>query len=144
MKERGDLMNEDFEPEVNEILNKKLKKIIREGREGTGEVKGGKIYHLNRGNILDFLNSFKVAVIDFWAEWCPPCFLISPIIEEMARDYPDVGFGKLNYDEGQDIAYSLGVMNLPTILMFKHGKPVDGVIGAVPRYVIESKLRRLL
>jgi len=80
-----------------------------------------------------FVRDGPQAVIDFWAEWCPPCFLISPIIEEMARDYPDVGFGKLNYDEGQDIAYSLGVMNLPTILMFKHGKPVDGVIGAVPR-----------
>jgi thioredoxin len=85
-----------------------------------------------------------VTVVDFWAEWCAPCFILAPIIEELARDYPQVGFGKLNTDENPEIASRYGVMSLPTVLLFKDGEPVDAIIGAVPREMIEARLKVIL
>lgn len=85
-----------------------------------------------------------MAVVDFWAEWCAPCLILAPIIEELAMDYPQVGFGKLNSDENQDIAGRYGVMSLPTVIFFKNGEPVDEVIGAVPREELEIRLKSLL
>ncbi|MEM3209469.1 MAG: thioredoxin, partial [Saccharolobus sp.] len=86
----------------------------------------------------------QVAVVDFWAEWCAPCLILAPVIEELAKDYPQVGFGKLNSDENPDIAARYGVMSLPTVILFKNGEPVDAVLGAVPREEIEYRLKSLL
>lgn len=73
-----------------------------------------------------------------------PLSYTSPIIEELAMDYPQVGFGKLNSDENPTIAGRYGVMSLPTVIFFKNGEPVDEVIGAVPREELEIRLKSLL
>ncbi len=134
-------MTED--KELEELLKRKAQELARK-TSIENKFPPGEVHHLDSSNFDDFIRSKKIAVVDFWAEWCAPCFLLAPIIEELARDYPNVGFGKLNSDESPEIAGRYGVMSLPTVLFFKDGEPVDAVIGAVPREVIEERLKVLL
>lgn len=70
-------------------------------------------------------------VVDFWAPWCGPCRFVSPIIEELAKEYEDkVKVGKLNVDENQETAGKYGIMSIPSILIFKNGNPVKTMVGA--------------
>lgn len=77
------------------------------------------------------LESNKPALVDFWAPWCGPCRMVSPIIDELAQELSDdVIFGKVNVDEQRDLAAAYGVMSIPTIILFKDGDEADRVIGA--------------
>jgi thioredoxin 1 len=88
------------------------------------------------------LNSGKVSIVDFWAEWCPPCKMLTPVIEELAKEYEGKAvIGKLNTDENPQVSMEYGVRSIPTILFFKNGKIVDKQVGLVPKSVIESKLK---
>lgn len=72
-----------------------------------------------------------VVVVDFWAEWCGPCKMVSPVIEELANEYEGkVTIGKLNVDDNQQTAGSYSVMSIPTVMIFKDGKPVKSIVGA--------------
>jgi len=78
-------------------------------------------------------------VVDFWAEWCMPCRMIAPVVEELAKEYAGkVVFGKLNTDENPTIAARYGISAIPTMIFFKKGKPVDQIVGAMPK----SELKR--
>ncbi|WP_373468103.1 thioredoxin [Acidianus infernus] len=139
-------MSSDYDPELEELLKKKFKQIMNTTKRMQENQKTQEelVAHLDSNTFDNFIKSHKVAVIDFWAEWCAPCIVLAPIIEELAKDYPQVGFGKVNSDENQDIAARYGVMSLPTVIFFKNGEPVDEVIGAVPREEIEIRIKELL
>jgi len=134
-------MNGEEDPELQKLLEEKAKKLLKEGKK---EEERGKVFRLTTKDFDNFISSHKVAVVDFWAEWCAPCLILAPIIEELAQDYPQVGFGKVNSDEEPEIASRYGVMSLPTVIFFKDGEPVDEVIGAVPREEIETRIKALL
>ncbi|MEM0068472.1 MAG: thioredoxin [Saccharolobus sp.] len=133
------MTDEINDPELQKILSEKLKQMISNKKQ-----KNGQVVHLDSKNFDEFIKNNQVAVVDFWAEWCAPCLILAPVIEELAKDYPQVGFGKLNSDENPDIAARYGVMSLPTVILFKNGEPVDAVLGAVPREEIEYRLKSLL
>lgn len=79
----------------------------------------------------DVLTSDVPVVVDFWAPWCGPCRIVSPTIEELAKDYQGkVKVGKLNVDENTQTAGEYGVMSIPTVIIFKNGQPVKGIVGA--------------
>src|SRR5687767_3318168 len=81
----------------------------------------------------EVLNSEKVTLIDFWAEWCGPCRAISPIVEELAKEFDGRALiGKVNVDENPEITMKYGIRNIPTILFIKKGEIVDKQVGAVP------------
>ncbi|MFY8137270.1 MAG: thioredoxin [Flavobacteriales bacterium] len=91
------------------------------------------------------MNSDKPVMIDFWAEWCGPCRMVSPIVEEMANDYNGKAvIGKVNVDENPDISAKFGIRNIPTIIFLKGGQVVDKSVGAVPKNVLTEKIEALL
>lgn len=88
------------------------------------------------------LESEKLSVVDFWAEWCGPCRAIGPVVEELSKDYAGkVNIGKVNVDQNPQVSMQFGITSIPAILFIKGGKVVDKQIGAVPRSVLEKKIQ---
>ena len=93
----------------------------------------------------EVLNADVPVLVDFWAPWCAPCRLIEPAVAQLATQYAGrAKFGKLNIDEQQAVAHKYNVMSIPTLLVFKGGRPVDQVVGAVPKNLIEEMVKRAL
>lgn len=78
----------------------------------------------------EVLNSDKPVLVDFWASWCGPCRMLSPIVDEIAEEIQTIKVGKINVDEQQDLAGKYGVMSIPTLILFKNGQPVNKSVGA--------------
>lgn len=86
-----------------------------------------------------------VTVVDFWAPWCGPCRFVAPVIEQLAEEYQGrVRVGKLNVDENPMVAARFGIRSIPTIGIFRDGEPVDGVVGAVPKAVLQTAVEKQL
>jgi len=84
-------------------------------------------------------------MVDFWAPWCAPCRMVSPTVEELAKEYQGrMKFLKLNTDENPDIASKYNIMGIPTLMFFKDGRSVDSIVGAVPKQQLKSKIDSLL
>ena len=93
----------------------------------------------------EVLNSDKPVLVDFWAEWCGPCKMIGPLIEELSSEMNGQAvIGKLNVDENPDIAANYGIRSIPTLLIFKGGQIVDKIVGAVPKASIAQKINAQL
>ncbi|MFB6343082.1 thioredoxin [Saccharicrinis sp. FJH2] len=91
------------------------------------------------------LNSDKPALIDFWAEWCGPCRMIGPIVEDMSSEYDGKAvIAKLNVDENPEVCSKYGIRNIPTVLFFKGGEVADKQVGAVPKNILVQKMENLL
>lgn len=101
----------------------------------------GKTIELNDSNFDQIIASDKPVLVDFWAEWCGPCKMIGPVVEELAGDYEGRAVvGKLNVDENPQTAAKFGIRSIPTLLVFKGGQIVDKQVGAVPKSVLNQKL----
>lgn len=91
------------------------------------------------------IKSDKLTVVDFWAEWCGPCRMIAPVLDELAKEYNDkVKFTKLNVDENPQTAMEFAIRSIPTLLVFQNGNVVDTIIGAIPKAQIKARLDRQL
>ena len=96
-------------------------------------------------NFEELVNAGKPMVLDFWAEWCGPCRMVAPIIDELAAEYEGkVIIGKCDVDENDALAVKFGIRNIPTVIFLKNGEVVDKQVGAGPRNLFEDKIAKLL
>ena len=93
----------------------------------------------------EVLSNNTVVVADFWAEWCGPCKMVGPFIEQLAAEYEGkAAVGKIDIEENDDLATKYAIRNIPTVLFFKNGEVVDKMVGAAPKSAYEEKLKSLL
>ncbi|MES2728229.1 MAG: thioredoxin [Bacteroidota bacterium] len=97
---------------------------------------------INDGNFEEVVLKSKVPVlVDFWAEWCGPCRMVGPVVDELSKEYDGKAvIGKVNVDFNPKIATDYGIMSIPALLFFKDGQLVDKQVGAVPKHVLAGKL----
>ena len=98
------------------------------------------VLKINKNNFDSYKNGAKPLLLDFYADWCGPCRIVSPIIEEIANDRPDVAVGKVNVDSEPELAAAFGVYSIPTLVVLKNGRISARVTGARPRESIEELL----
>lgn len=101
----------------------------------------GKALEITDANFEEVMKSDQPVLVDFWAEWCGPCKMIGPVVEELAGDYEGKAIvGKVNVDENPAVAAKFGIRSIPTLLVFNGGEIVDKQVGAVPKGVLAGKL----
>jgi len=130
--------------ELERLRLKKMKELLKKlvGRE---ESNTNKPVELTDQDFRSFVKSGGLVVVDFWAPWCPPCRYLAPIIKELAREYAGrIKFGKLNVDKNPKTARRYGIRAIPTLLVFKNGSLVDRIVGAMPKEMLEAKLKKHL
>lgn len=127
--------------EVERIKKEKLERMMERVRNPVVK----KPVEITENNFNDFITRKKYAVIDCWAAWCMPCKIIGPSVEKIAEEYGDnVAVGKLDVDGNRGIAAKFGIMSIPTVLFFRDGRFIDRIIGAVPKHILEGKLKQVM
>ena len=123
--------------ELEKIRAKKMKEMM--GQQNPGVVE------LNSSSFDNFIKTDLPVVVDFWADWCMPCRIMGPVMEELAKDYAGKAlFGKVNVDHDSEIASRYGIMSIPHFLIFKNGTLVEKIVGAVGRGPLENALKKHL
>lgn len=107
--------------------------------------KSEQIVKVTESNFEELANGGKLLFVDFWAEWCGPCKMMEPIVEKLAGKYSGkIAIGKLNVDEQPSLATKYEVYSIPTFMVFRHGKPVDALIGAVGESMLDKFIQKAL
>ena len=123
--------------ELERIKSKKMKEMM--GQQNPGVVK------LDALSFDKFIKTELPVVVDFWADWCMPCRIMAPVMEELAKAYAGKAlFGKVDVDENSQIASRYGIMSIPHFLIFKNGALVEKIVGAVGREPLENALKKHL
>lgn len=100
------------------------------------------VLHINHESFEKIIaQNGKTVLVDFWATWCGPCRMIAPVLEEVAKERPDVTVCKVDVDEERDLALEYGVSSIPTLLVFRDGKVVNQSIGAMPKERVLAMLQ---
>jgi len=134
-------MSEDNE--LERIKQKKLKELL--GRPSKKAEILDKPVAVDEEKLRKLFANYRLVLVDFWAAWCGPCLMIAPIIEELAKEYAGkVVFAKVDVDRNRRLASKFEIMSIPTLILFKDGKPVDMMIGAYPKPAIEEMIKKHL
>ncbi len=124
--------------ELEKIKEEKIKKMLDQATH-VGVVK------LDSSSFDNFLKTDLPVLVDFWADWCMPCRMMAPVMEELAQAYTEKAlFGKVNVDENPQIAGRYGIMSIPHFLVFKNGVRVEKIVGAVGRGPLENAIKKFL
>jgi thioredoxin 1 len=144
------VQNYDNDNELNDILARKRNELVARTQQSTSNNNDKRVLiaspiTLTDSNFDQAVKKYPLIVVDFWASWCGPCRMVSPIIEQLASELAGkVVFGKLNVDENPRIASTFGIQSIPTISIFKNGRAIDGFVGAASKSQIQSKIMAYL
>ncbi len=142
MKEHGHLFGEKEDTELEKIKARKMQKMMKKSKSGDEISSPITVTDADFGKAI---KEHPLMVIDCWAPWCGPCHMITPIINELAKEHAgEIVFGKLNVDENPKTATRFSVMGIPTLLIIKNGTEVDRIVGASPKLLIENKLKKYI
>lgn len=133
--------------ELDEIRKKKMEKMMSDTNKTPepGIQYPDKPVVVNDSTVDSAASQYPIFILDCWAEWCGPCRMIAPVLEEMARELKGKAvFGKLNVDENMQTANKYRISAIPTLLIFKNGKLVDRQIGALPKATLAAKIQKYL
>jgi thioredoxin 1 len=128
--------------ELERIRQKKLRELMKKTAKNEKKpVNLNKPVEVTDSTFKETVQNHSVVVIDCWAPWCGPCHIVSPIVEELAREYAGrILFGKLNVDENREVPTQYQIMGIPTLLVFKNGQLADRIVGALPKQRLEEKI----
>ena len=136
---------EDDDEEIKRIEQTKIKEMTRKTVQKEQKQYFDKPVTVTDATFKETVKNNTIVVVDCWAPWCGPCRMISPIVEELAKEYcGKILFGKLNADENTEVATEYQIMSIPTLLVFKNGKLVDRIVGAMPRPMLEQRITRCI
>ena len=134
------MQNYDNDNELNDILARKKNELMAKTQQKSNSNIASPIM-LTDSNFNQTVEKYPLIVVDFWAPWCGPCRMVSPILEQLASELAGkVVFGKLNVDENPRIASTFGIRSIPTISIFKNGRAIDGFVGAASKSQMQSKI----
>ncbi|MEM2463886.1 MAG: thioredoxin [Candidatus Bathyarchaeia archaeon] len=129
--------------ELRHIRERKLRELMKELEEKKSL--GGQVIHITDSNFEEVVSKNPLVLIDFFADWCMPCRMMAPVIEELAKEYAGkVLVGKLNVDENPATADRFQVFSIPTLVIIKAGEEVDRIVGFVPKSQVEARLKKCL
>lgn len=135
----------DDDDELEAIKQKKMAELQKVAAEKQALSSITQPVHLSDSNFSGETAKYPLMLVDFWAPWCGPCRMVAPVIDQLAKEYAGkVVFGKVNVDENPIISNTFGIASIPTMMVFKGGKVVDVMIGAMPKGQIEMKLKQHL
>jgi len=132
--------------ELERIVQKKLRELMRESQTDVKTATyPSEPVDVSDDNFEKFISRYPLVVVDFWADWCMPCRFMAPVIKELASEMVGkVVFGKLNVDQNPQTAGRFGIMSIPTLIVFKNGRPVDVAVGAMPKSRLKALIMRYL
>jgi thioredoxin 1 len=140
---------QNWDDELRDIMARKMNDLIKRNndnnndgsKENKNKVMIAAPITLTDINFSDAVNKYPLLVVDFWAAWCGPCRIVSPVIEELATELAGkVVFGKLNIDENPRTTNTFGIQSIPTIAIFKNGRNIDGFVGVASKSQMQNRI----
>ena len=133
-----------MDEELERIRRKKLEEMKKMANESKVDYPTSPV-KVTDDTVGDVVARYPLVIVDCWAEWCGPCRMVAPVLDELAKEMEGkVVFGKLNVDENMKTATKYGIMAIPTLLVFKNGELVDQMVGAYPKTTLENKIQKYL
>jgi len=133
-----------LDEELERIRRKKLEEMKKMANEPKVDYPDSPV-KVTDGTVGDVVAKYPLVIVDCWAEWCGPCRMVAPVIDELAKEMNgNVVFGKLNVDENMQTSTKYGIMAIPTMLVFKNGELVDQMVGAYPKATLANKIQKYL
>ena len=141
----------NWDEDLDNIMKRKMKSYTERRNDLMSDYNVNKTNNqyvpmiLNDYNFSDSLNKYHLLIVDFWAPWCGPCKMVAPVIEQLSRELAGkITFGKLNVDENPRISNAFEIQSIPTMMVFKDGRPIDRIIGAMTKPQLLLRISRYI